>query len=265
MAKLGILTVHGMGNALPDFDNELKSALLLRLAPSIGQRTKFQTVHYHGLSDENQKKTWERLNEKEKLRWEIARKFFMFAFADATVLHIRPDSTDSLYQQVNEEILGSINALRAQLDDDNDPVVIIAQSLGCQIISNYIWDAQRGKGIWAKVIPTNFQKLGTVRLMFTTGCNIPLFVAGLNKIEAISKPNPDFKWFNYYDKDDVLGYPLKPLSTGFETAYNQVVTEDIPIDAGKIPMNFTPFSHTGYWTDENFLKPVVDKIHQLFE
>jgi hypothetical protein len=30
------------------------------------------------------------------------------------------------------------------------------------------------------------------------------------------------RWLNYYDKDDVLGYPLKPISP----SYNAIVNED---------------------------------------
>ena len=112
------------------------------------------------------------------------------------------------------------------------PVVIVASSLGCQVISNYIWDAQRKKrkgeppkfGIWRQGAveeecgpQDDFRRLKSLRALFTTGCNIPLFVSGHSEIEAILPPNPNkpFEWKNYYDEDDVLGWPLRPLSDSY--------------------------------------------------
>lgn len=263
MAKLGILTIHGMGMQLADYANDLISGLTPLLKPDLSHNVAFETIHYHGLSHLEQEKLWERMD-RNGLNWDGLRKLFLFAFADATAHHVRPELDSSLYRRVSKEIRNSINALQHRLDDADTPVVIIAQSLGCQVISNYIWDAQRGKGIWESETPSSFEKLENTKLMITTGCNIPLFVAGLEKIEAIAPPNESFEWFNYYDKDDILGWPLKPLSQGFENAYDKVVTEDIPIDSGKLPNNFTPFSHLGYWRDKDFLDSIAKKINQLY-
>jgi hypothetical protein len=61
------------------------------------------------------------------------------------------------------------------------------------------------------------------------------------------------RWWNYYDKDDVLGYPLKPISP----SYDAVVDEDIEINVGGFATSFTPKSHTEYWTDNDFTEPVA--------
>ncbi len=93
-------------------------------------------------------------------------------------------------------------------------------------------------------------KLKSLKYLFTTGCNIPLFVAGFAEIVAIPKPNTNFKWFNYYDKDDVLGWPLKPLSSSYDLA----VEKDIEIDSGNLWQSWNPQSHDGYWADEDFIE-----------
>jgi len=61
------------------------------------------------------------------------------------------------------------------------------------------------------------------------------------------------RWLNYYDKDEVLGYPLKPISQ----SYDALVNEDIEINVGGFGASFTPLSHTAYWTDNDFTKPVA--------
>jgi len=258
MAKLGILTVHGMGTPLIDFDNELESGLLKRLNPDFKHSVVFESIFYDSELHSNATKLWQRLDG-EGLRWDFIRKTFIFGFADATAFHVKAEDDKGMYFKINEIILSSIEALNQKLDT-GAPVVIIAQSLGCQVISNYIWDAQRNQGIWhpGTRIPLSYQKLENAKLLITTGCNIPLFISGLHveKLEAIHPLNNEFKWFN---SDDVLGYPLKPLSTGFDNSYNNVVTEDIKLNTG-----FTPIvAHTNYWRNPKCLDSMANKINQL--
>ena len=61
------------------------------------------------------------------------------------------------------------------------------------------------------------------------------------------------RWYNFFDPDGVLGYPLKPLSSG----YDKVVNAGIPINVGGLLSSWKPASHTQYWTDDSFTKPVV--------
>ena len=42
---------------------------------------------------------------------------------------------------------------------------------------------------------------------FSAGCNVPLFVSGPNQIQTIMPPNDQFRWINYFDKDDLLVCP----------------------------------------------------------
>lgn len=67
------------------------------------------------------------------------------------------------------------------------------------------------------------------------------------------------KWLNYYDPDDVLGYPLKPINA----EYRKVVSKDIAINTGGILTSWNPMAHNGYWTDNDFTKPVAKYIGQF--
>jgi len=259
--KFGVLTIHGMGNQRPDYANALQKNLYQKLGDAIIADLSFNAIWYHGDIQAHQDKVWENMRHSgNPLDQQRLRKFFLNFLSDAATSEFRPGDEASSYQNIQRIILRQLNALHAALEDQDSPVVIIAHSLGCQIISNYIWDAQNSKGIWQAQQPTAFQQLKTARLLLTSGCNIPLFVSGLEKIVAIDKPNDQFRWYNFYDRDDILGWPLKPLSQGFPNAYDTLVTEDREINTG-----WTPLSHSDYWEDDNFINPAAALIRELYE
>ena len=270
MAKrIGILVLHGMGEQPPDFDHDLKAKLLARLGDTVASDVAWQNVYYQPIMQHNQEEVWKRVAAQQP-RWMNSRRFFLYGFSDAATYEHSPGATDSVYKQVHEVIREAMDALQTELGDENAPLVIFAHSLGCQVISNYIWDAMAGKGIWAGRSPSDFHRFKTLSYMFTAGCNIPLFVSGMENIEAINKPNDNFQWLNYYDKDDFLGWPLKPLSTGFENSYDAIVTQDIPINAHRSwnPLSWlaswTPAAHTMYWVADGFINPVAKHITSLY-
>ncbi len=162
------------------------------------------------------------------------------------------------------------------------PLVVIAHSLGAQIISNYIWDRQaeanatrrkRGMNRYGR---TDFERMKTLAGIVTFGCNIPLFSLAYDKIVSIEFPPKALvqhfpnktaaaklrkaaQWLNFYDPDDVLGYPLQPLSE----SYAKTVSEDKPINAGGMFSSWNPLSHSEYWTDNDFTKPVATMLSNL--
>ena len=255
MARLGILTLHGMGNVGPDFDKVLQEELRQRWSPSIRNDIAFQSLHYHPEMQGEQEATLERMNNAHRLRWDKLRAFFIYAFSDATTYHLFPEKPDSVYQKVHNVIKKGVEELHDRLESPNNPIVIIAQSLGAQIVSNYIWDLQQRKGIWQIEEPSDIHQLKSLKLIITTGCNIPIFVAGLETITPIQKTHDDFRWLNFFDEDDVLGWPLKPLSKDYED-----LVEDRPIQAGT-----TPLSHIRYWRDRDFLNPAAIQIEDLYK
>jgi len=173
------------------------------------------------------------------------------------------------------------------------PIVLISQSLGCQIMSSYLWDAQLylrnqnggnftidSRSIWGSAHLANYTTdhddylcLKSLKTWFTTGCNIPIFVSGFNDVRAVHNRQHDynFDWFNYFDYDDVLGYPLAPLSalfnaqsTGHGQSYANAVT-DIQVNAndgivGGILSSWNPMSHTQYWSDDTVLDAVANSL-----
>ena len=124
-------------------------------------------------------------------------------------------------------------------------------------MSNYIWDQQKHP----KPRQSAFEQMKWLTGFITFGCNIPLFTFAYKDPEPIEFPPsslPDqFKqksrWYNYYDPDDILGYPLKQISA----KYRATVIRDISINVGGLFGGWNPASHTEYWTDNDFTKPVA--------
>ena len=205
------------------------------------------------------------------------RKFLLFGFSDAAGLERRANVTGSPYDQAQRRILDVLDRAYNFIGAAK-PVVLIAHSLGGHVVSNYIWDAQRAlpkQGVWKGGGPpstdpalTRFRRLKTLKFFYSTGCNIPIFVAGQSKdkIMAVrtSGAGYGFEWKNYYDADDVLAWPLKPLSN----SYHSALTVDKQVNAGggllgTLVKSWNPFSHGQYWIDGDVLRPLVRDIRSL--
>jgi hypothetical protein len=258
--EIAIITLHGMGDYKPNYYEDLKNKLVKKLDTD-WQKVAFEPIQYQPILQNNQNKIWQRMN-RYPLDGSILRRFLLYGFSDAGSLEYSARSNVSdQYIKVQKEIMQALDKAYVELENSDKPVIIIAHSLGCQVISNYIWDAKHGTGIFDGIEPETpealkrFRRLESCVHLLTTGCNIPMFVGGLDPIEAIQKPNNNFTWSNYFDRDDVLGWPLSPLSDSYEA-----LVQDHEINAGGIFSSWNPLSHGKYWTDKDILKPLIEKI-----
>jgi hypothetical protein len=175
---------------------------------------------------------------------------------------------------VHARIRERLAALRAALGDVDAPLVVVAHSLGSVIASDYAWDAQHPETGRARGA-NPFERMETLAGLVTFGSTLPLFTLALPRVVAIAPPRASpglteavrrvARWDNYYDPDDVLGWPLKtiapggPLAPG-EHAYADAVDADHPIEVGGPLTGWSPLAHTAYWSDRDFLDPVAARI-----
>lgn len=257
MKEIALITLHGMGKVKPDYADDLVQRLRQRLGPKWAG-VSVQHVQYAPILQAPQDQLWSAMTAApgNKLDATALRQFLLFGFGDAGSLEHSAHTDKVQYLAVQREIRQALDrALQDFEGDATKPVVIIAQSLGCQVISNYIWDAQKGKGIFSGLPDADspedgFRKLKTLARLVTTGCNIPLFIAGLAERTCFKKPNDSFAWDNYYDQDDVLGWPLRQLGETYH------IVSDHPINAGGIISSWNPVSHGKYWSDKDVLLPL---------
>jgi hypothetical protein len=271
MSKVAIITIHGMGNTPTHYANELKNELQTALASEWSQIS-FQSVYYQKMLQSNQDRVFQSMQR--HIAGKELREFLLYGFSDAASLESSRDEARGAYVQAQIEILAALHNAYAELGEQPGKVIIIAQSLGGQVLSNYIWDAQHPgrSGIWRNIADyvtvgaeeLAFLKLESLYRLFTTGCNIPIFVAGYKDITPIAPPNAAFRWFNFYDADDVLGWPLQPLSPAYEA-----LVEDIPSNVGRGIIgwltSWNPLSHGNYWGDRGFLEAVLIEIRRGLE
>jgi len=266
--KLAVLIIHGMGTQTPSFADSLVAELKSRLAAHGKNATEvaFATVFWADITQPAQEAYLGRARKDHDLDFMSVRRFVVGALGDAAAYQRIDDSNNSVYTAIHERIQAIIHDLFVtQLGETSVPLVVMAHSLGGHIMSNYIWDIQNGN------VPrqglSGFEKFWSHAGMITFGCNIPLFTFAYKKIEPIEFPSLRLpsnvktlaRWYNFYDPDDVLGYPLKPVSP----SYARIVDADTAINVGGLLSSWNPASHTQYWTGDSFTKPVATFLATL--
>ncbi len=261
--ELAIIVTHGMGSQDTSFAdpmvNELNSRIgILNKDPN---KIAWGRIYWQDIVEPEQLRYFRAARNQGDLDYIRLRKFVLTAFGDAAAYKKSPrGSSNTTYKQIHGRIKNEIRRLyQNDLGSQSVPLIVMAHSLGGHIVSNYIWDTQNAAaGTVSSLDP--FEKMESLAGMITFGCNIPIFTFAHSPVVPITFPAPQLpnptkakaRWFNFYDPDDVLGYPLKPINQ----AYRAVVNRDIPINAGSIFSSWNPLSHGGYWTDNDFTKPV---------
>jgi len=264
-SELGVFVVHGIGIQQPDFADDFIAEMQERLhALGIAADTiQWEPAYWADLLNDRERHLWDTLARDHALDWITVRQFFINFFGDAIAYQREPGQPPDMYHQVHQRMHDHLVHLRTALGQQDTPLVIIAHSLGSVIMSNYIWDEQTGQGLGT----TPFARMETLAGLVTFGSPIPLFTLGLNDIVSIAFPplglpaplHGHAQWLNFFDADDVLGYPLKPLSP----SYAQTVSADLEINVGNLFTAWNPISHLEYWTDNDFTKPVAQLVHDL--
>lgn len=207
---------------------------------------------------------------KRKTGWDNTRHFVMCNLSDAASYCFTPDGTD----QTNEEIRSRFEGNILDMEKDIGPkgqIVILAHSLRDHITSNYIYD-QQSYLVRKKVgmHSSNLQNMTTVSGLITFGCNIPVFVFSYSEEDVIPigypgsnlPANKKFKtwWYNFYDKDDILGFPMADTSRAYGALAKSTGLVDDSINACGFFDAWNPLSHNAYWRDNELTDPIVHFI-----
>ena len=285
--KVVLLPIHGQGKTPRTFADRLEGRLRVMLGEDLWAQLHVAPLYYQDVLQDHQDELWER--SKRGLRWRWLRRLFLFGFSDAAALERVASRKGSPYHRVQQVIRETLLSVYGEAGRPI-PVVVIAQSLGCQVISNYVWDAQKAarkadddkaepvtRGIWrwdgqteetqnengAPGEERGFVQFRSLKFLYTTGCNIPIFLAGFPRDERVPFHTRDhgyqLVWKNFYSRFDPLGWPLRPLST----AYKGAVDVDRRVGVGGVLRSWNPGSHGRYWTDEDVVAPLADDLLAL--
>jgi pimeloyl-ACP methyl ester carboxylesterase len=199
------------------------------------------------------------------LDWKPLRMFVLQALADAIAYRRSPPTGWDSYHQIHWEVYRALGDLRDALPSPASPLVMIGHSLGSVIASDHIWDEQKRQGFGRDP----FTRCETLAGVITFGSAIPLFTLGLKDIRCIRLPPASecpsgalaapAQWMNYYDRDDVLGHPLRTLSPSFA----RTVTIDVETNAGGALISWNPLSHNGYWSEPKVVEGVAQQLARI--
>jgi len=280
--KLAVLVIHGMGDQSADFAEDMIEELHDRIDDhgSDPEEIYWKPVWWAPALAGTQDELLRRLSLNNDLDYRKLRRFIVNALGDAIAYQEVPPDRERLdiYKDIHNRVATAVQDARDHVHDGlaagakERPLLVMAHSLGCHIISNFIWDRQKDPAS----TDNSFEGMQTLAGMVTFGCNIPLWSLAYTKLVPIEFPAGKVKqsfpdgttqetidrvcqWLNFYDPDDILGYPLKPLSPEYDDAVNA----DLSINVGGLFNSWNPLSHNKYWTDNSFTKPVATMIHEL--
>lgn len=269
---VGVIVIHGMGSqgrtkpddsAVPTYSKTMHKRVARELGVKMDRVAWREVFFAHILQDRQEAflRAIKRRTDFDKLRG-----FVMCNLSDAASYRKTNDPNDTTYEMIHAQIDAVMAELRADLGP-NAPVVILAHSLGGHIMSNFIYDQQAikrstGQGRFAEPI----RNMETVAGLITFGCNIPVFVFAYppDRVFPIDRPNaglpPQLKfktwWYNLYDRDDVLGYPLRDIGPLYADLVRVKELRDVPVNAGGLLTSWNPASHNAYWGDPDVYEPV---------
>jgi len=273
--KLAVAIIHGLGSEEQFFSVELKHRIVesyVELHESHQEDDLiFQEIFWGDLVSDSITELNEKVNYKGDLTYPSLRRTFMDYLGVSQAY--KSGVKNNLYKAIHERVRECMHKLAShrRLDTEKTPLVVLAHSFGSIIMSDYIWDIRKEqessngkqKGV------SNFEQFDTFSGYVTFGNPMALFAASNPadfaqplKVEgkALSEEyQKRAKWYNFYDKDDVVAYPLKGLNAQFDANVN----EDIEINVGSAATSWNPACHTGYWEDKDFYAPVAEFLSEL--
>lgn len=242
--KIGILVIHGIGTGEIGFDE-----IFEKFKSDLGGRLKEKEIYWQGIFwakeiNAIENRYYKKL-EKIDLNYMKLRDFMINSVGDETAYRKGNDNNKSIYDIVQNHIYEAIKNLYKTMGNEGE-LIIVSYSMSTIIISDYIWDIQTGKSSF--VIDNEFEGMKKIKDLFTMGSTLPLFLFALDKLIPIEIEEKS--WINFYDKDDILAYPI-----GIFDEYEKIV-EDVPVNVGNFLTSWNPASHLGYFEG----KEVLDKI-----
>ncbi|MDQ6418761.1 chemotaxis protein [Paenibacillus sp. LHD-117] len=277
--KIAVGFIHGIGKQKPDFYEEMAEALARRLSlvcPEI--ELVAEGIYWGDITDRIEDKLIAKLAPY-KLRWDnwIDARGFMISFAGDAIAYQPIPKADNpmpheyIYTDIHERVARKLQCLARRAGPDA-PLCLIGHSLGTIVASNYLYDLQNRK------LPPRIQSIiafgntplergETLSHLYTMGSPIALWTLRYDDFgKPVTVPVPRFQqkgigeWVNFYDKDDVIAYPIKPLSE----PYNRAVTEDIEVCNPGL-MAWTPLgSHGGYFESAVIQDRICGSLAEMY-
>jgi|GEM_PF-1438262 len=290
--KVVILVFHGIGtyrkafrNPETRFDRPLWDGLHRRMGETLSGNVIWAPVLW-SLAD---LEAYEADLVADRSEWEGLFGFVASALCDASAYRLigerHPSYRTSNYYRVQRAVYDALVVAEDRVrdaggDPAHTPILAVCHSMGCHILSSYAWDVRNRPG---RVFgrrgdrkASSFARLDTLASAVFTGCNLPLLSAGVPRDEKVpmriardpARWGPDQRWLNFYDPDDLLGYPLEreyaayrsgrhPGQAALAAGLGRDPALEVPVQDRRfelsgplglpLPGGMTPLVHNRYW------------------
>lgn len=292
-AKIAVAIVHGIcvGNEFDELESSkyaggMARALKLKLADLAGQlgseseqiawansKLAISAINWTPVLRDERKNLYERLGVEQLDSFFGLREFVFQAIADSLTYQITQSRIKDLwsYAGIHTCFANSLKELaREEEAGNNAPLCIIAHSLGTVIASNYIYDLQSQKA-QIEIGNTPLEKGETLASVYTMASQIPFWSLQHPNFdrpiqvpsENLARYHSDLKgeWINFFNKSDIMGYPLRSLNE----AYSEAVSKDQEVNDGGLLQSWNPLSHCSYWTSESVIETIATGLHNILQ
>jgi hypothetical protein len=298
---VAVLFVHGIRNDAQHYSLHLRESLKKRLPKTLRNHIVFEEVVW---SDIVRGKQNNYLDQLEALglrpKKNAFRQLVIQGLGDAAAYTRTGSKRAGTYYDIQDRIHAKLSMLESH-NDPKRPLVIVAHSLGCHIVSSMMWDVRKLVHVPAEQRDTerfrefgsDFQRLDkgtplrrleTVAGIVTFGNNMPIFAFSYPGSDIYTVncehagmppvfPGPHVEgaardaaqWINIYSKRDPLGYPLKPLTPNYANDA-RVLDVAYPVEGFFSPPFFGMLdAHVRYWRSRYVVKRTSELVQKLIE
>ncbi|AFU12956.1 hypothetical protein MC28_1534 [Bacillus thuringiensis MC28] len=278
LTKIAVAIIHGIGEQKPDFADKMivliKEKFQQELSHIIDEpalELVFKPIFWSELFAEREQGIFQKIVLDENLHFNDLRRFVIQYLGDA-IAYQPVETVKQNYERVHNKVRQNFKELSNEAGE-TAPLCIISHSLGSVIASNYFYDLQFGKNTQDLIIDklSPLEEGETLTLFYTLGTTLPLWSLRYHDfnrpINIPSKKLDNFyaglkgEWINFYDKDDILGYPLRSV----DESYKDAVTEDKEINVGNLMTSWNPLSHHAYFIDNDVIDSIVKSLARTWK
>ena len=277
--RIAVLVIIGIGKKdQADYEREAIQPLQQQLTEQIGDGAVIELVHWTDiLYDEKERVRTGYHAQDPDLGYDALRRFFSGLITD--VIAYQPQGKESdIYLNIHKKVANALDRL-SKSAGPNAPLVILAHSMGGVVASNYLRELQQDTHE-SELLPeevhhiagdTPIERGETLAQLYTMGTMLALYSVRHKEFdEPMRVPSPELSqhyparnlptcWVNFYNRSDVLGYPLAFLNDAYAS-----IVDDRPVNSGSWKTSWNPFSHMDYWGDEQIVQAITDGIMNLY-
>lgn len=301
---VAVVFVHGIFADNFSYAEPMRKALLRLLPPDVQRCLTFESVFWANQVRGRQRKFMQNVLAHADIVDNHLRRFLIEGLGDAAAYQKTKHRENSMYYDVHAAIGQVLDRIDTPGRADQ-PIIFVGHSLGCHIISSFVWDLNKLKQRSASSIESEpdgaireewkalqgaspFRRLDTFAGLVTLGSNMPLFTFtfGPDRVFPITQapPGADLKpafpgpalpiplydkacWLNFYSKRDLLGFPLKPLNPAYS---NEPRLHDIAVRTETLTSRTVPYwshlkAHTNYWKNPTVAQRTAALIRDIAE